>query len=85
MTITTQSPCSTFPSGNYSPGLQIFLTINLGLNSCVDLLGIFSKPLATSTTFQIVDIRLQNAVGAGYLMLKRTTMMSPAQLVTRSG
>ncbi len=27
MTITTQSPCSTFPSGNYSPGLQIFLTI----------------------------------------------------------
>ncbi len=27
MTITTQSPCSTFPSGNYSSGLQIFLTI----------------------------------------------------------
>ncbi len=30
MTITTQSPCSTFPSGNYSPGLQIFHTISSG-------------------------------------------------------
>ncbi len=27
MTITTQSPCSNFPSGNYSPALQIFHTI----------------------------------------------------------
>ncbi len=31
MTITTRSPCSTFPSGNYSPGLQIFLTIHVSI------------------------------------------------------
>ncbi len=39
MTITTQSPCSSFPSGNYSPGLQIFHTNNdpLGILSTLNI------------------------------------------------